>query len=213
MNALKVFFRKYPILIIVVFVLLAVGSLMWTVPAPVQYHNPAPENIRTNISFFENIGGDFTLINQDNQPISLSSLPAKPTLIYFGFTHCPDFCPTALQLFDTVDEDLGGNKINRVFVSIDPQRDSVDALKQYAKLYNKDLVLLTGTTAQVDEVAKKWKVFYTLNKKSPDDTDYTVDHITYSFLLNADKKLIAMIEADTPYNDIVSFIKQNNLTE
>jgi protein SCO1 len=206
--------KQYPILPIIAVICVGIYfslSFYQNTDKIVKIYNPDADNIRTNLGIFSLTQGDFTLTNQDKKPVTLSQLYGKPTLMYFGFTHCPDYCPTALGVFDAVDSILGDNKINRIFVSVDPMRDTPDVLKQYASLYKDGLITLTGTPEQVDAVAKLWRIFYSINKKSPDDMEYTVDHVTYMYILNAQGKLVAMAESDTTPDKIAELITKNNL--
>lgn len=167
-----------------------------------------PSNIITS---FQNtkikIGGDFTLTKQDSTALQFSSLYGKPTLMYFGFTHCPDFCPTSLQIMDAVSNDVD---INRVFVSVDPERDTVDVLSDYVSLYKDGLIALTGTLTETDSVAKQWYIHYSFNKKDSVDKNYTVDHTTYLYLIDKQGKLQAMIRPEATPQEIIDFIKKNN---
>jgi len=175
--------------------------------------NADPDRIHVITNFGVPIGGDFTLTDQNGKKQSFYDLNGKPTLLYFGFTHCPDYCPTALQSFDAVAKLVGSDKINRVFVSVDPERDTVDALKNYLSLFTDGLIGLTGTLEETDAVAKKWRIFYSLNKQNEDDTDYMVDHITYFYLTNPDGELTAMIKPDARPADIAAFLTKNGFIE
>ena len=186
-------------------------SFSKTKDTALQTHSPYSENIITNFGAGLATGGDFTLTQSDGQKFTFSNMYGKPSLLYFGFTHCPDFCPTSLQVFDKVDNLLGDNKINRIFVSIDPERDTVEKLHDYVSLYKKGLIGLTGTLEETDKVAKLWRVFYSLNKKSKTDTDYIVDHMTYLYLTDKNGKLIAMFRAEATAEEIANFIKTEKL--
>jgi protein SCO1/2 len=171
-----------------------------------QDQNP---NIITQFQYNDmKIGGDFTLTDQHNKPFKFSSLYGKPTLMYFGFTHCPDFCPTSLQIMDAVSHDVN---INRVFVSVDPKRDTVKTLATYLTQYKKGLIGLTGTLQETDTVAKQWYIYYSFNKKDDTDKEYTVDHTTYLYLIDPKGQLLAMIRPEATPQEIIDFIK-NNLT-
>ncbi len=167
-----------------------------------------PSNIITNFQQSKvEIGGDFTLTKQDSTALKFSSLYGKPTLMYFGFTHCPDFCPTSLQIMDVVSNSVD---VNRVFISVDPERDTVDALFDYVSLYKNGLIALTGTLAETDAVAKQWYIYYSFNKKDSTDKNYTVDHTTYLYLTNKHGKLLAMIRPEASPQEIIDFIKKNS---
>ena len=119
-----------------------------------DFTNADPDRIHVITNFGVPIGGDFTLTNQNGEEQSFFDLNGKPSLLYFGFTHCPDYCPTALQSFDAVANIVGVDKINRVFVSVDPERDTIDVLKNYVSLFTEGLIGLTGTLSETDAAAK-----------------------------------------------------------
>lgn len=187
--------------------------LFWSVNKKNEtvYINNSPEYIRTNLPPIFKTGTNFTLTNHNNEKFEFSSVSGKPSLLYFGYTHCPDFCPTSLQIFDVVAQKVGFDKINRIFVTVDPERDTVEALKSYVSLFKEGLIGLTGTLEEVDKVAKSWRIFYSYQKNKDDDKDYVVDHITYMYLTNREGHLIAMIQSDTPPEDIIKFIQDNKL--
>lgn len=171
----------------------------------IQTSNP---NIITNFHKMNlKIGGDFTLTKHDGEQFKFSSLYGKPTLMYFGFTHCPDFCPTSLQIMDSVSNAID---VNRVFISVDPERDTVKALQDYVLLYKKGLIGLTGKLSETDKVAKQWLIYYSFNKQNPDDKNYVVDHTTYLYLVDKHGKLSAMFRPEATPTEITEFIKNNS---
>ncbi len=173
-----------------------------------QVTNTQPSNIITSFQQSKiKIGGDFTLTKQDSTVLNFSILYGKPTLMYFGFTHCPDFCPTSLQIMDAVSNSVD---VNRVFISVDPERDTVDALSDYVSLYKDGLIALTGTLAETDKVAKQWYIHYSFNKKDSTDKNYTVDHTTYLYLIDKQGTLQAMIRPEANPQEIIDFIKKNS---
>lgn len=175
---------------------------------PQQHYTPQ-HIIKNSID----MGGDFTLMDHHGKEFKLSQTYGKPTLMYFGFTHCPDFCPAALQIFDQVDEILGDNLINRIFISIDPNRDTSEHLNQYVSLFNKGLIGLTGSKEMIKKTAKLWNVYYASHQKNEQDQHYTVDHVTYYYLLNKQGKLEAFIKPDASPKDIARYIQENILDQ
>ena len=132
------------------------------------------------------IGGDFTLTDHEGNEVTQAALKGKPTLMFFGFTHCPDVCPTALFDMSQWMEELGADadKLNYFFVSVDPERDTPDIMKDYVSAFDPRITGLTGTTEQVAEMAKGYRVYY--RKVKTDDGDYSVDHTAVIYLLDAD---------------------------
>jgi protein SCO1/2 len=109
---------------------------------------------------------------------------------------------------DAVAKDMD---INRIFISVDPARDTPQSLSDYVSLYEKGLIGLTGTSKTVDAVAKQWNIFYSFNKANKDDKNYTVDHTIYMYLTDKNGKPMAMIRPEATPEQIIHFIKENNL--
>jgi len=145
---------------------------------------------KTVVSGTADIGGAFDLINQDGVAVSEASALGKPQLIYFGFSYCPDICPTALQKMGAVQAriDPSGDKLNYIFISVDPERDTPESLKLYitANGFPKGLMGYTGTLDQIEAVKSAYKV-YSQKVPTPDSAaDYTVDHSDIMYLMNKD---------------------------
>ena len=145
---------------------------------------------KTVVSGTADIGGAFNLINQDGQAVTEGSALGKPQLIYFGFSYCPDICPTALQKMGAVQAriDPSGDKLNYIFISVDPERDTPESLKLYitANGFPKGLTGYTGTQDQIEAVKSAYKV-YSQKVPTPDSAaDYTVDHSDIMYLMNKD---------------------------
>lgn len=131
----------------------------------------------------ENLGGPFTLTNQDGQRVTDAQVLDQPSLIYFGYTYCPDVCPLdTARNAETVSLLAERNiKTKPVFISVDPTRDTPEVLKEFAQSISPDLVGLTGSTEEIDAVSKSWRNYYKLNNQD-DPEDYLVDHMTNTFL-------------------------------
>jgi len=137
------------------------------------------------------IGGPFQLTDQAGQTVTEKNLQGKPTLIFFGFTHCPDVCPTSLFEISEVLRALGGDadRVNAYFISVDPERDTAVAMKDYLSSFDPHLKGLTGNT---DAVAKVISGFRVYAKKVPlKDGDYTMDHTALIYLMDRDGKFVA----------------------
>jgi len=132
------------------------------------------------------IGGPFALTDQNGATVTSASLEGKPTLIYFGFTFCPDVCPTALlQMANAIDA-LGpdaARKVNLVFITIDPERDTTKLLKGYVENFGPTFIGLTGTPQQIADVARAYRVYF---QKVPgkDGGPYLMDHSSIVYLLD-----------------------------
>jgi len=132
------------------------------------------------------VGGPFALVDQNGQPFARDDLLGHPHIIYFGFTLCPDLCPTTLFLLASVVQDLGdaAAPLKVVFVSVDPEHDTVDVMKQYVSAFDARFIGLTGTPEAVAKAAKEYRIFY--RKIELDGGDYTIDHTASAMLFNAD---------------------------
>ena len=140
------------------------------------------------ISGSAEIGGPFNLINQDNLLVTENDFLGKPQLIYFGFSYCPDICPTALQKMGSVQEELDtdGDLINYLFISVDPERDTSESLKLYVESdgFPKGLNGLTGSKEQVDIAKLAYKVYSQRVSLSDSKVDYTVDHSDIMYFMD-----------------------------
>ena len=123
------------------------------------------------------VGGDFTLVNQDGRTVDQTLLNGKWSLVFFGFTYCPEFCPTTLAELAAVQQQLGdkAKDLQIVFISIDPQRDTPRQLKDYLSSdgFPKGTIGLTGTPEQVAQAAKAYRAFY---QKVGEGETYTMNH-------------------------------------
>jgi protein SCO1/2 len=137
------------------------------------------------------IGGPFQLTDQNGKAVTDKSLKGKPTLIFFGYTHCPDVCPTSLFEISEVLRALGkdADKVNAYFVSVDPERDTQAAMKDYLSSFDPHLKGLTGDPESVAKVLSAYRVYA---KKVPlKDGDYTMDHTALIYLMDRDGHFVA----------------------
>ncbi|MFJ6025144.1 SCO family protein [Brevundimonas sp. NPDC092305] len=143
------------------------------------------------------IGGPFELVDQDGRAVDQSILDGKWSLVFFGFTYCPDYCPTTLNGLAATQARLGdeAKDLQILFVSIDPERDTPAAMKTYLSLdgYPKGVIGLTGTPAQVKTAADAYRVIY---QKVGDGDDYTMNHSTLVYLMGPDGKFRSALQHD-----------------
>lgn len=135
-------------------------------------------------------GGHFTLKKQDGTVFD-SKTSNKLMLIYFGFTYCPDVCPTTLiKMADVIDR-LGedSDSVNSIFISIDPERDKEEVIKDYVSAFHDEIIGLTGSEEQISSVAKDWGVYYQ-KEDIEGSEDYTVNHLDIIFLANANGEYV-----------------------
>lgn len=137
------------------------------------------------------IGGPFQLTDQNGKTVTEQSLNGKPTLIFFGYTHCPDVCPTSLFELSEVLRALGGDadKINAYFISVDPERDTPAVMKDYLSSFDPHLEGLSGNPAETAKVLTAYRVYA---KKVPTkDGDYTMDHTALIYLMDRDGRFVS----------------------
>ncbi|HRF07522.1 MAG TPA: SCO family protein [Xanthobacteraceae bacterium] len=137
------------------------------------------------------VGGAFQLVNQDGKTVTDADFRGKPLLVFFGFTHCPDICPTTLFEVSEVFNRLGkdAEKVNAIFVTVDPERDTPEKLKLYLSSFHPQISALSGTDAQIEAIKK---VYYVYAKRVPlEGGSYTMDHTTVVYLMDKDGKFIA----------------------
>lgn len=144
------------------------------------------------------IGGPFTLVDQNGRTVTNRDLLGKPTAMYFGFTYCPEACPTTLAHLTAWMSALGpaADRLNVVFVTIDPARDRPAQLKAYLSSFDPRIRGLTGTEAQVNKVAAEYHVYH--RKVALSGGDYTVDHSTAIYLMDAKGRFVEPIGYDAP---------------
>jgi protein SCO1/2 len=137
------------------------------------------------------IGGPFQLTDQDGQPFSDRDLKGKPFLVFFGFTHCPDVCPTTLFEISEIMRSMGreADGTAALFVSVDPERDTPEAMRDYMASFDPHVHGLTGDAAALAAVAKAYRVYY---KKVPlEGGDYTMDHTAIVYLMDKDGRFVS----------------------
>jgi protein SCO1 len=143
------------------------------------------------------VGGDFQLVNQDGQPIDQSLLTGKWSLVFFGFTYCPDFCPTTLTALEATRQRLGdtADDLQIVFISVDPDRDTPPALKDYLSSdgFPPGVIGLTGTPEQVADTARVYRAFY---EKVGEGDGYTMNHSLTVYLMGPDGRFRSALAHD-----------------
>ena len=139
-------------------------------------------------------GGDFTL-QSPNGPLSLEDLRGKVVLIYFGYTWCPDICPTNLTLMSAALSRLEKDEVDKVqgiFISVDPARDTMERLATYTKYFNDSLIGATGTENEIAQIAKQYGAAYRAVKQDS-ATDYVVDHTSETYVVDPQGKLAEIL--------------------
>ncbi len=194
-------FRRYTLFGLAV-VLLVAGSL-WLKAGPAP---DTGQNETKPLSF--DLGGPFTLTDAGGRPVNEASWPGKLLLIYFGYRFCPDICPTTLQTIATAVDRLGpdGEKVQPLFITVDPARDRPEMLPAYVGLFHPRLIGLTGTPDQIAAIARLFRVYYH-KVDSADPETYTIDHSAFSFLVGEHGKVLKIFGHETSADAMAAEIK------
>jgi protein SCO1 len=154
------------------------------------------------------IGGPFQLTDQAGATVTEKDLQGRPTLIFFGFTHCPDVCPTSLFEISEILRAMGkdADKVNAWFISVDPDRDNAAAMKDYLSSFDPHLKGLTGDPAAVQKVITAYRVYA---KKVPlKDGDYTMDHTALIYLMDRDGRFVAPFNVNRKPDEAATDLKR-----
>jgi protein SCO1/2 len=162
-------------------VLIVVGAWTWN---PVQSAEETP-----GVSSYIPIGGAFTLIDHNGKTVTDANFRGRYMLVFFGYTFCPDVCPTALQTIAKAMDLLGAkaDKVQPVFISVDPERDTPKVLKSFMENFHPRMVGLTGSPEQVAAAAKVYRLYYA---KANDDDEYLMDHSATFYLMGPNGKIV-----------------------
>jgi protein SCO1/2 len=159
------------------------------------------------------IGGDFILRDQDHNLFDSRSLRGKLVLVYFGFSYCPDICPTSLNKLTEVIDTLDRYRISvtPLFITIDPTRDTSSVIKEYLSHFHPKIIGLTGSEAEIAKVASMFKVYYARSKgtqeSGKEDKSYMVDHSSFSYFMDENGKYIRHFHFDSKADEIVNLIR------
>ncbi len=159
---------------------------------------------------------DFTLpSSQGGQPLSLSDLRGKPVLLYFGYTFCPDVCPTTLSEFTRVKQDLGdaAEQLTVLMVSVDPQRDTPAVMERYMTAFDPSFIGMTGDDATLRKIGPDYGVFYQRHNVEGSSAAYLVDHSAAAYLIDKQGRLRMVYSYGTPHTvmapDVQRLIAEN----
>jgi protein SCO1/2 len=152
------------------------------------------------------VGGPFTLEDSAGKQVSDRDFRGKYMLVYFGYTFCPDVCPTTLNEVADALEHLGtkANDLQPIFITVDPKRDTPAVVKQYTAAFSPKLIGLTGTPEQIAAVAKAYRVYYAEHRTGPGPNDYSMDHSSILYLMGPDGKFVAPVRADESGKDMAA---------
>jgi protein SCO1/2 len=146
------------------------------------------------------IGGPFALENGTGQVVTDRSFRGKYMLVYFGYTYCPDACPTMLQSLANALDVLGpkADQVAPIFITVDPARDTPAAMKRYTEAFSPRLVGLTGTPEEIARVTREYRVYAAKHVTGPGPNDYAMDHSSVLYLMGPDGRFIAPVQEAAP---------------
>jgi protein SCO1/2 len=144
------------------------------------------------------VGGPFSLIDGDGHAVTDQTWHGKYMLVYFGYTYCPDVCPTTMTNLADALEKMGAkaDRLQPLFITVDPKRDTPPVVKQYAAAFGPRIIGLTGSAEQIAGAAKAYRVYYAEHRTGPGPDDYSMDHSSVLYLMGPDGRFIAPLRAD-----------------
>ena len=154
------------------------------------------------------IGGPFRLVDQDGKTVTDADLKGKWALVYFGYTHCPDACPTALNDIAIALDELGSKRsaVRPVFITVDPERDTPEVLKAYVTAFDAPILALTGTPEEVAQAAKGYRVYYAKHPEA--GGDYSMDHSSVIYVMDPEGRFTASFTHQSAPEEIAERLKK-----
>jgi protein SCO1/2 len=198
-------FPTLPLALAAVVALAAVGAwFILSLPPPISSSGLVGKTIATGTA---SIGGPFTLVSTNGDTVTDRIYRGKWLLIFFGYTFCPDACPTALYNITGALEKLGpdASKVQPLFITVDPQRDTREVMAEYLQSFDSRIIGLTGTQAQIDRVVKEYRMYAAPQKRDGDD-QYQVSHSAYIYLMDAQGKFVNVIEGSAAGEEIAAWL-------
>ena len=157
------------------------------------------------------VGGPFSLVDHTGRRVTEADFAGQSKLMYFGYTYCPDMCPLGLATIAAAYDQLDPAEqaqLVPIFVTVDPERDTVDAIADYVDLFHPAMVGLTGTVDETDAAARAYRVYYR-KAESESATDYLVDHSTFTYLMDGDNHYVTHFGHDASPADLVEGIRRH----
>jgi len=157
---------------------------------------------------YESLGTEFTMESTVGEPLSLSRFQGRLVLIYFGYTSCPDICPTTLTVIKQAVHEIrdSGEKVQVLFISVDPERDSVEQMKSYLEFFDPGFIGLWGKLDQIEKVAKKFGAFFIKNAETQSAVGYLMSHTGYVYLLDRQSRVRKLFSSKVGAEEIVETI-------
>jgi len=180
---------------------IAIAALGFVVAATVGRYYLVGNGGGTTSSSSVSIGGPFTLIDQTGKTITDQDFRGKYMLVYFGYTFCPDVCPTSLGIVSDALDQLSPEQLEKVvpiFISVDPGRDTPESLADFVPHFHEKLIGLTGTPEQIKAVARAYKAYFAKVNEDDPDGNYLMDHSSITYLMGPDGKYATHFSHGTP---------------
>jgi protein SCO1/2 len=154
------------------------------------------------------IGGPFRLVDQNGKTVTDADLKGKWSLIYFGYTHCPDACPTALNDMSIALDELGPRRsaVRPVFITVDPERDTPEVLKSYVTAFDAPIMALTGSPEEIAQAAKGYRVYYAKHPEA--GGDYSMDHSSVIYVMDPEGRFTASFTHQNTPEEIAERLKK-----
>jgi len=174
-----------------------------TLPNKQRHNAAAPSNVKQYML-------DFKLTDQNGNEFEGTSLKGKPTLVYFGFTFCPDICPTALGKVANVMDVMRkyGIDLNAVFVTIDPARDTTQVLSKYVTYFDRSIIALGGSDDEIKKAASIFNVYYAKDD-SGDEKNYMINHSSFIYVLDREGMMVKLFSFQDEPSSIIDFLRLN----
>lgn len=156
------------------------------------------------------VGGSYTLVDHTGAVRTDRSWPDRYKLVFFGYTYCPDFCPTTMTVItDALSRlpDETADRIKPLMITIDPERDTVEAMAQYREHFDPRFAMLTGTPEQIREAATAYRIYYA-KAESEAATEYLMDHSTYTYLMAPDGSFVTHFVHDTTGEQMAARLRE-----
>ena len=182
-------------------VVIAIAALGFVIAATVGRYYLVGGGAGTTSSSSVSIGGPFELIDQTGKTVTDQDFRGKYMLVYFGYTFCPDVCPTSLGIVAEALDQLSPEELDKVvpiFISVDPERDTAEALADFVPHFHEKLIGLTGTPQQIKAVARAYKAYFAKVNEDDPDGNYLMDHSSITYLMGPDGKYAAHFSHGTP---------------
>jgi protein SCO1/2 len=156
------------------------------------------------------VGGPFTLVDASGKTVTDQNFRGRYMLIFFGFTHCPDICPAELQVMAAALDQLGdkAKKVVPIFITLDPERDTPEAVGAYVKNFSPNIVGLTGSMDAISAAAKAYRVSFSKFQDPTGGENYTIDHSAFAYLMGTDGEYITHIPYGTSVAQMVDILNR-----